>query len=98
MVTRSLSVRRTEQLAARLQREENKKADTPADPLAVDYAAEVSDELTRKLGRKVRLISGRRGGRIELEFYDADDREMLIASLFQMARQPKTIGVSNKED
>ena len=98
VVTRSLSVRRTEQLAARLQREENKKADTPADPLAVDYAAEVSDELTRKLGRKVRLISGRRGGRIELEFYDADDREMLIASLFQMARQPKTIGVSNKED
>ena len=51
--------------------------------LTVDYAAEVSAELSALLGRKVQLLEGRRGGRIELYFYDADDREALIETLRQ---------------
>lgn len=80
VITKSLSVRRTEQLANRILRQP-RKSDHSADPLSVDYAAELSDELSRLLGRKVRLSEGRKGGKIELEYYDANDREALIADL-----------------
>ena len=79
VIDKSLSVRRTEQLANRLLKQSAKKKEK--DPLAVDYAAEVANELSRLLGRKVVLSDGRKGGRIELEYYDADDREKLIDAL-----------------
>lgn len=82
VIRRSLSVRKTEQLAAKLIRdaakaEENLEESKPY----VDYASEAASELEKVLGRKVRLISGRKSGRIELEFYDAEDRERLIRAL-----------------
>ena len=82
VIRRSLSVRKTEQLSAKLIRdaakaEENSEESKPY----VDYAAEAASELEKVLGRKVRLISGRKSGRIELEFYDAEDRERLIRAL-----------------
>ena len=76
---KALSVRQTEQLAARLLRPPKKKKER--DPLAVDYAAEAARRLSEKLGRKVRLVDGKKIGRIELEFYGADDREALLAAL-----------------
>ena len=79
VVAKSLSVRQTEQLAARLLRPPKKEKDR--DPLAVDYAAEAARRLSEKLGRKVRLVDGKKIGRIELEFYGADDREALLAAL-----------------
>ena len=79
VIARELSVRKTEQLAARLLKEP--KPAPEKDPLAVDYAAEVSESLSRALGRRVRLIEGRRGGRIEIEYVGADDREALIKLL-----------------
>lgn len=84
---KNLTVRKTEQLAARLTKEP--KAEKPAnDPLAVDYSAEVSNQLTAALGRRVRLVDGKKTGRIEIEFYGADDRETLIA-LLQRAGENK---------
>lgn len=81
VLNKNLSVRKTEQLAARLQKKPAKeKEDTSTLPV-VDYAAEVSDILSKALGRKVRLVDGKRTGRIELEFYGADDREALIEKL-----------------
>lgn len=78
--SKNLSVRKTEQLAARITKVP--KAEKPASgPLAVDYSAEVSNQLTAVLGRKVRLVDGKKTGRIEIEFYGADDREALIALL-----------------
>ena len=79
VIGKNLSVRRTEQLANRLLKQSREKKEK--DPLAVDYAAEVANELSRLLGRKVMLNDGRKGGRIELEYYDADDREKLIDAL-----------------
>ena len=79
VMAKSLSVRQTEQLAARLLRPPKKEKDR--DPLAVDYAAEAARRLSEKLGRKVRLVDGKKIGRIELEFYGADDREALLAAL-----------------
>ena len=80
VIHKSLSVRRTEQLANRLTKEQKKKPVEP-DPLRVDYAAELADELTKLLGRRVNVLEARKGGKIELEYYDADDRESLIADL-----------------
>ncbi len=77
---KGLSVRQTEQLAARLLKEP--KPEKPDDgEIRVDYAAEVANRLSQSLGRKVKLVDGKKIGRIELEFYGADDREALISAL-----------------
>ena len=79
VMEKELSVRRTEQLAAKLLKEPKEAPEK--DPLAVDYAAEVSEALSARLGRRVRLVEGRKTGRIEIEFNGADDREALIGLL-----------------
>lgn len=83
VIDKGLSVRKTEELAAKAQRPE-----IPAKPkssgLSVDYAAEVSKELTALLGRRVQLTDGKKTGKIELEFYGSDDREALIEKLKKM--------------
>lgn len=79
VISKSLSVRKTEALAARLTKEPKEKSE-PAKPF-VDYSAEVEKELGEILGRRVHLVSGKKNGRIEIEFYDADDRENLIERL-----------------
>ena len=79
VIDRRLSVRQTEALAARLE-----KAPEPAErrPAAsVDYVRELERELEAALGRGVRVVDGRKKGRIELEYYGADDREKLIENL-----------------
>lgn len=80
VIDKGLSVRKTEELAARAQ-----KPETAAKPkgagMSVDYAAEVSKELSALLGRRVRLTDGKKTGKIELEFYGGDDREALIEKL-----------------
>ena len=49
--------------------------------MTVDYAAEVSEMLSRHLGRRVRLVEGRHSGRIEISYDSADEREALIELL-----------------
>ena len=44
----------------------------------MDYLAECEKELTVGLGRKVRIVSGKRKGRIELEYYGPDDLTALL--------------------
>ena len=79
VISKSLSVRKTEALAARLTKEPKEKSE-PAKPF-VDYSAEVEKELGEILGRRVHLVSGKKNGRIEIEFYGVDDRENLIERL-----------------
>ncbi len=79
VISKSLSVRKTEALAAKLTKEPKEKSE-PAKPF-VDYSAEVEKELGEILGRRVHLVSGKKNGRIEIEFYGADDRENLIDRL-----------------
>lgn len=81
IMEKELSVRSTERLAAKLAKAKPEKAEPEQSLIRVDYAKEVSDELTRLLGRRVRLTEGRKNGKIELEFYGADDRESLIELL-----------------
>lgn len=80
VIRKSYSVRKTEQLASRLSKEA-KSEPSRATGISVDYAAEVSEQLSKLLGRRVKLTDGKKTGRIELEFYGADDREALINAL-----------------
>lgn len=83
-----LSVRKTEQLAAKTLKKlaEEPETESKTDALMVDYIAETEDYLSRSLARKVALEQKRKGGRIILEFYDSDDREALISNLARMGR------------
>ena len=76
---KGLSVRQTEQLASRLLRKQKQEPEKIA--VSVNYCAEVGDRLSKRLGRKVKLIDGKKAGRIVLEYYGADDREALIEKL-----------------
>ncbi|MBQ9663647.1 MAG: ParB/RepB/Spo0J family partition protein [Oscillospiraceae bacterium] len=78
-----LSVRRTEQLVSRLKKEAARAAagETPEVNDEVDYAAELGQELTSLLGRRVTLTEKNSRGKIELFYDNPDDREALIAAL-----------------
>lgn len=76
VIASGLSVRSTEQLAAKLMREP--KEEKPEGGIRVDYAAEVSKKLEKALGRKVQLTECGKRGKITLEYYNAEDRERLI--------------------
>ena len=81
VIKKGLSVRKTEKLASDIQKEKPEEKESSSNEINVDYAAEISNELTAALGRKVKLIEGRKTGRIEIEFYSSDDREALIDKL-----------------
>lgn len=83
IIRKNYSVRKAEQLAAKIFRESQQTKEESSE-INVDYAGEVSNELSKKLGRKVRLIEGKRNGKIEIEFYGADDREALIEKLLKL--------------
>ena len=83
-----LSVRKTEQLVAKTIKKLQNPEEAAAKPDApfVDYIADTSEQLSRRLGRKVNIEVGKRTGRIVLEFYNSDDREALIAALMAMKK------------
>lgn len=82
VIDKQLSVRKTEELAAKAAKAAKPAEEKPAPKgITVDYAREVSTELTAKLGRRVVLTDGKKTGKIELEYYGSDDREVLIEML-----------------
>ena len=78
VIKQALSVRKTELLAGKILKERAAPQAETNTGMTIDYAAELSAELSALFGRKVQLIDGRRSGRIELSFYGAEDREALI--------------------
>ena len=85
IMSKSLSVRKAEQLTAKVMKRNEDSAQmlnkSPSED--VDYADEVSKNLTKALGRKVTLTENKNSGRIVIDFYGADDREALIALLLK---------------
>lgn len=86
VLEKAYSVRRTEQLAAKLTKPPKAEKEEDKSKISVDYAAEVANRLSLALGRKVRLVDGKKTGKIELEFYGADDREALIKALIDLKK------------
>ena len=79
IVSGGLSVRQTEALVKRLSAE--KKEAQAKDPDEVDYLAEAQNELKARLCRGVKIVPGRKKGRIELEYYGVDDLNDLLDAL-----------------
>ena len=79
IVSGGLSVRQTEALVKRLSAE--KKKAQVKDPDEVDYLAEAQNELKARLCRGVKIVPGRKKGRIELEYYGVDDLNDLLDAL-----------------
>ena len=73
-----LSVRQTEAMCKKL----SKAVKTPEPkPVEVDYLAECEKSLSRRLGRGVKIVSGKRKGKIELEYYGQEDLQRLYEAL-----------------
>ena len=83
-----LSVRQAEAMCKRMAAEEKPKKVKPA--LTVDYVGECEKALTKQLGRKVRIVSGKRKGRFELEFYGQDDLQRLYEILLAIENPEET--------
>ena len=79
-----LSVRQTEALCKKLCKQSQPPKQQPP---RVDYLAECEKELTAGLGRKVRIVSGKRKGRIELEYYGQDDLQQLYDALHTIRKK-----------
>ena len=81
IMDKALSVRQAEDIAKRLN-QTPKTPETPQkDPNQVDYAALAARDLGDHLGRKVKIISGKRKGRLELEYYGVEDLNDLLDAL-----------------
>ena len=80
IIARGLSVRQTEALVKKLDKAPPEKP-AGTEGVIVDYVRELERELENSLGRKVKLVEGKKSGHIEIEFYGADDREALINNL-----------------
>ena len=78
IIALQLSVRQAETFCKNLDKPKETEAEAP---LAVDYVAECEKSLSRRLGRKVRIVNGKRKGRFELEFYGQEDLNRLLFAL-----------------
>ena len=88
ILQKRLSVRRAEALVDSLLKQP-KLTEQPKKN-GVDYLGECARGLESALGRRVQMVQGRKSGRIVLEYYDADDREMLIEALKNLPKRNQT--------
>lgn len=80
VVARRLSVRETEALISRLKSRVGKSGKKP--PTSEDlYFVDLSEELSRNFGTRVRIKKRGRKGRVEIEFYSDEDLDRLIGLL-----------------
>lgn len=79
VVEGDLSVRQTEALVKKLQSTD--KPGKAAKTDGVDYTAEAEKDLSARLGRGCHIVTGKKKGKIELEYYGLDDLNDLIDAL-----------------
>ena len=83
VVSEGLSVRQTESLVKALQKEKKEKPKL-SDEIFL-YIGEAEKNLSGHLGRKVKINHKGKKGRIELEYYNEQDLESLLAALDTMS-------------
>ena len=79
-----LSVRQAELLCKNMEKESAPKKEEPV--LKVDYVAECEKQLSKQLGRGVKIVNGKRKGRFELEFYGQEDLQVLLDALMKLQK------------
>ena len=83
IIALGLSVRQAELLCKNLTREPVQEKPVT---LAVDYVAECEKQLSKQLGRGVKIVNGKRKGRFELEFYGQEDLQILLDALMKIKK------------
>ena len=78
-----LSVRQAELLCKNMTRQQ---PPMPKVTLAVDYIGECEKNLSKHLGRGVKIINGKRKGKFELEFYGEEDLQTLLEALMKIEK------------
>ena len=79
-----LSVRQAELLCKNMAKEAAPVKEEPV--LKVDYVAECEKQLSKQLGRGVKIVNGKRKGRFELEFYGPEDLQVLLDALMKLQK------------
>lgn len=83
IIALALSVRQAETLCKNM----NKEPAPKKEPVfAVDYVAECEKNLSKQLGRGVKIVNGKRKGRFELEFYGEEDLQRLLDALMTLGK------------
>lgn len=77
-----LSVRQAELLCKNMAKPPVEKP--PTSVLTVDYVSECEKTLSKQLGRGVKIISGKKKGKFELEFYGPEDLQHLLDALMKL--------------
>lgn len=85
IIKNDLSVRQTELLVKKMTTAPKEKPQKSG--ISVDYAEEAARELSSHLNRSCKIVSGRKKGRIELEYYGLDDLNDLIDALYTMKKK-----------
>lgn len=87
IVALQLSVRQAEIMCKSLAKPE--KVQPTKEIFQVDYVGECEKALSRKLGRGVKIVCGKRKGRMELDFYGMDDLQVLLDVLESLPHKEK---------
>ena len=83
IVALGLSVRQAELLCKNMSKE---PVPQKKEVFAVDYVAECEKSLSKRLGRGVKIVNGKRKGRFELEFYGQEDLQNLLDALMKIEK------------
>ena len=84
IIALGLSVRQAETLCKNMAKEKEVQPEQPV--LKVDYVAECEKQLSKHLGRGVKIVNGKRKGRFELEFYGQEDLQTLLDALLKLGK------------
>ena len=83
VIALALSVRQAETLCKNMAKDPQPKKQ---EIFAVDYVAECEKQLSKHLGRGVKIVNGKRKGRFELEFYGQEDLQILLDALMKLKK------------
>ena len=83
IIALALSVRQAETLCKNMLKEKPQQKEIT---FAVDYVAECEKNLSKHLGRGVKIVNGKRKGRFELEFYGQEDLQNLLDALMKLQK------------
>lgn len=83
IIALSLSVRQAETLCKNM----GKPPASKKEPVfEVNYVAECEKNLSKHLGRGVKIVNGKRKGRFELEFYGEEDLQKLLDAMMKLEK------------
>ncbi len=95
--TEELSSRQSEALVKRLLKEspeENHNAQENAEREQIPYIREAEDKLTEYLGTQVKITTGKKRNRIQIDFYSEDDLSRILENLIKSSEDSRQIMIN----